>query len=52
MQRLGGFPVVTIDYADDGSIEAESFLRNTREEPINAERFEPPADYRRHKMMP
>lgn len=52
MQRLGGFPVVTTDYADNGSIESESFLRGSRSEEIDLASFGPPADYRRHKMMP
>ena len=51
LEELGGFPVVTIDYAPDGSIAGESHLRNSRVEALGDDEFEPPAGYARKTLV-
>lgn len=52
LRELGGFPVVTREFDDDGSLESESTLRSTRRRTIDPEEFEPPAGYKRRTMGP
>lgn len=51
MKELGGFPVVTRDFADDGSLEGETALRSARRQTIDPDAFEPPSGYRRQEMF-
>ena len=51
MKELGGFPVVTRDFAADGSLEGESALRSAKRQTLDPEVFEPPAGYKRQEMF-
>ena len=51
MNELDGFPVVTRNYGDDGSLESESALRSSGRRPLDAAEFEPPVGYKRQQMM-
>ena len=51
MQELGGFPVVTRDFGDDGSLEGETALRSAKRQTIDPDAFEPPAGYKRQEMF-
>ncbi len=51
LEELGGFPVVTIDHADDGSITDESRLLSSKQIDVEAGSFEPPANYQRQELM-
>ncbi len=51
LDELGGFPVVTIDHAGDGSVIAESRLLNSKSQAFEAGTFEPPANYERMQLM-
>ena len=51
MNELDGFPVVTKDYGDDGSLESESALHSAKQRAVDPAEFEPPAGYARQKMM-
>ena len=52
MQEMDGFPVLTYDYASDGSIASESSLRSSTQRAVAAAEFEPPAAYKQREMMP
>jgi len=52
MQELDGFPVLTYDYASDGSTASESSLRSSTQRAVAATEFEPPAAYKQREMMP
>ena len=52
MKELGGFPVVTRDFGDDGSLEGETALRSAKRRTIDPDAFEPPAGYKRQEMFP
>ncbi len=52
MQELDGFPVLTYDYASDGSIAGESSLRSSTQRAVDSAEFEPPTAYKRREMMP
>ena len=52
MKELDGFPVVTREFDDDGSLEAEATLRSARRQTLDPEAFEPPSGYKRQTMMP
>ena len=52
MKELGGFPVVTQEFGDDGSLEGESELRSARRRTLDPADFEPPAGYKRRSMGP
>ena len=43
MKELGGFPVVTRDFNDDGSLEGETALRSAKRRTIDPDAFEPPS---------
>ncbi len=51
MKEIGGFPVVTREFDDDGSLEGESTLRSARRQTIDPDAFEPPAGYKRQEMF-
>ena len=51
MKEMGGFPVVTRELADDGSLESESSLRSARRQALDPDAFEPPAGYKRQEMF-
>lgn len=51
LEELGGFPVVTIEYAPDGSVTGESHLKSSRIEPLADSEFEPPAGYARQTLV-
>lgn len=51
MREIGGFPVVTLEYADDGAVEYESSLKSTRKMSVDPDAFEPPSAYERQQMM-
>lgn len=51
LEELGGFPVVTREFADDGTLETESTLRSASRRTIDAAEFEPPSGYKRQAMI-
>lgn len=51
MKELGGFPVVTREFDDDGSLEGESALRSAKRQAIDPAAFEPPSGYTRREMF-
>ena len=51
MKDLGGFPVVTKDFEDDGSLEGETALRSAKRLTLDPDAFEPPAGYKRQEMF-
>ena len=50
MKDLNGFPVVTRDFAEDGSLEGESTLRSSRRRTLDPAEFEPPSGYKRRSI--
>lgn len=52
MKELNGFPVLTYEYATDGSLESESALNSSARRTLDMEEFEPPSGYKRQQMMP
>jgi hypothetical protein len=51
MRDMDGFPVVTRELADDGSLESESTLRSASRQTLDPDAFEPPAGYKRQDMF-
>ena len=51
MKEIGGFPVVTREFDDDGLLDKESTLRSARRSTLDPTEFEPPAGYRRREMF-
>ncbi len=51
MKELGGFPVVTREFAADGSLEGEATLRSAKRQTIDPGAFEPPPGYKRRNML-
>lgn len=51
MKELGGFPVVTREFDDDGALEVESALRSAKRQTIDPDAFEPPSGYKRQEMF-
>ena len=51
MKELGGFPVVTKEFGEDGSLEGESTLRSARRQTLDPDAFEPPSGYKRQEMF-
>ena len=47
---IDGFPVLTRELAEDGSLESESALRSAKRHTLSPEDFEPPAGYKRQAM--
>lgn len=52
MKEIGGFPVVTKEFGEDGSLEGESTLRSARRQKLDPAAFEPPSGYKRLSMGP
>ncbi|MEM6453902.1 MAG: DUF4412 domain-containing protein [Acidobacteriota bacterium] len=52
MKEIGGFPVVTREFGDDGSLEGETTLRSSARRTLDPSDFEPPAGYKRRSMGP
>lgn len=50
IKELGGFPVVTREFDEDGSLDSESMLRSTRRRQLDPSEFEPPSGYKRRQM--
>ena len=46
-----GFPVVTREFDEDGSLESESALRSAKRQTIDPDAFEPPSGYKRQEMF-
>ncbi len=51
LEELGGFPVVTIDYAPDGSVMGESHLKGSRLASLDDSDFEAPEGYARKTLV-
>ena len=51
MNEMDGFPVLTYEYASDGSIASESSLRSSTQKEVDPAEFEPPSAYKRREMM-
>ena len=51
MKDLDGFPVVTKEFREDGSLEGEAALRSAKRQTIDPDAFEPPAGYKRQQMF-
>lgn len=51
LEELGGFPVVTIDYATDGTVTGESHLKRSRIETLADSEFEAPASYAQKTLV-
>ena len=52
LDELDGFPVLTIDYAADGTVLGETRFRGSRIETIDAAGFEPPEGYQKQSIVP
>jgi len=52
MNEMDGFPVLTYEYASDGSIASESWLHSSTQKEVDPAEFEPPSAYERREMMP
>ena len=52
MRELDGFPVVTREFGEDGSLEDETSLRSSSRRTLDPADFEPPAGYKRRSMFP
>lgn len=52
LDELDGFPIVTIDYADDGTVLGENRFTGSRIAAVDADEFEPPADYAEQSIAP
>lgn len=52
MKEIGGFPVLTRELSDGGSLESESVLRSATRRDVDPAEFEPPAGYKRRSMGP
>lgn len=51
MREMSGFPVITRELSDDGSIESESSLTSARSQNLDPDAFEPPSGYKRQEMF-
>jgi hypothetical protein len=51
MKELGGFPVVTRDFGNDGALKVETVLRSAKRQTIEPSAFEPPSGYKRQEMF-
>lgn len=51
MKELGGFPVVTKEFGDDGSLKGETTLHSAKRQDIDPDAFEPPSGYKRQEMF-
>ena len=51
LHDIDGFPVSTMDFDDDGSLESESNLRSAKRRTLDPDAFEPPSGYKRREMF-
>ena len=51
LEELGGFPVATVSYDEDGEIERRSELKSVVRADLDASDFEPKEGYREQQMM-
>jgi len=51
LKEMGGMPVVTREFADDGSLDNESTLKSASTQSLVPADFEPPKDYKRKDMF-
>jgi hypothetical protein len=51
MQELNGFPVVTREFDENGSLKIESSLQSANRQTLDPSTFEPPAGYKRQDMI-
>ena len=51
MKEIDGFPVVTREFGDDGTLDSESVLRSAHRRTLDPADFEPPAGYKRRSMF-
>lgn len=51
MSEIDGFPVVTRQFNDDGSLDSESILRSSKVRDLDPDAFEPPAGYKRQQLF-
>jgi hypothetical protein len=51
LKEMGGMPVVTREFDDDGSLQSEARLKSASRESLDPADFEPPADYKRKDMF-
>jgi hypothetical protein len=51
LKELGGFPVVTREFADDGSLQEETALRSAKRQTIDPDTFNPPSGYKQQEMF-
>jgi hypothetical protein len=51
LEEMNGFPVVTRELADDGSVEFETTLTSSQKADLSAADFEPPPSYKRQDLM-
>ena len=51
LKEMGGMPVVTREFADDGSLESEATLRSATQENLDPADFEPPKSYKKKDMF-
>jgi hypothetical protein len=51
LKEMGGMPVVTREFADDGSLDNESVLKSANQQALDPADFEPPKDYKRKDMF-
>lgn len=50
IKELKGFPVLTREFGDDGSLTGESILRSAKRQSLDPAAFEPPSGYKRQEM--
>jgi hypothetical protein len=50
MMELNGFPVVTREFDERGTLESETRLRSARQQTLNPADFEPPAGFTRQQL--
>ena len=50
LRELDGFPVVTKEFNEDGSLESEATLRSATRRTLDPADFEPPSGYKRQSM--
>jgi len=51
LKEMGGMPVVTREFADDGTLESEARLTSASSRSLDPADFEPPKDYKRKDMF-
>jgi len=51
MDELGGFPVLTRGFGENGELEDESTLKSSKRQRLDPSEFEPPSGYKRRSMF-